>query len=485
MLTKEQVKKIKWYRQSGAGIPFTIGMPFLGMVPFFEKTGFYFPNDLGTFLKTEKGFTFYHYFDYYLTLELTEKLFVLVSNNIQFYENFKKDFYKAGPRSEEIGLKILEMPIKSTEFKRGYDYFVKESLRFWADSLYLDFFDPFENKVIAFIFGDKLPEKEQINVLLSPDDLSNFQQEQKELLEICERSGGRIDERIKDALKEHSRKYYWLKNDYEKIEYLDEKYYLKELEKLFNKPHLALDIKRGLERFRKNQEAKKNLIIKLDLDKETIKRLNFFNWVTFYRDERKRFNQIGNYILIKILKKIHQEMGIELEALKYAMPNEIIQIIDEDKNALAELEKRKGEGVVVFADKDKPIEVISGRIAREYFDIVEKTIKAAEIRGMTASAGKALGTARIILSQSDFIKMRKGDVLVASNTRPEYVPIMKKAVAIVTDEGGITSHAAIVSRELGIPCITGTQVATRSLKDGDLIDVNANHGLIKIIKKAE
>jgi pyruvate,water dikinase len=55
----------------------------------------------------------------------------------------------------------------------------------------------------------------------------------------------------------------------------------------------------------------------------------------------------------------------------------------------------------------------------------------------------------------------------------------------VTDEGGITSHAAIVSRELNIPCITGTQVATRSLQDGDLIDVNADHGLVKIIKKAE
>ena len=62
MLTKEQVRKIKWYRQSGAGIPFTIGIPFLAMIPFYEKTGFYFPNDLATFLKTDKGFTFYHYF---------------------------------------------------------------------------------------------------------------------------------------------------------------------------------------------------------------------------------------------------------------------------------------------------------------------------------------------------------------------------------------------------------------------------------------
>jgi len=485
MLTKEEVNKIKWYRQSGAGIPFTIGMPFLGMIPFYKKTGFYFPNDLATFLKTENGFTFYHYFNYYLIFEQTKKLFDLVENNPKLFEDLKKDFYEAARKSEEVGLNILEKSVKSTEFQEGYESFVQESERFWADSLFLDFFDPFENKVIEFIFSDKMPEKNQINILLSPDDLSNFQQEQKELLAIYEKSAGKINVEIKQDLREHSQKYYWLKNDYEKVEFLNEAYFEKELKKLFNKPRLVLDIKKGLNKFQETQKAKKNLIKNLGLDEKTIKRLNFFNSIAFFRDERKRFNQIGDYVLIKVIKKIHQEMGVEFEALKYAMPNEINSIIDGDAKILSELKKRNGEGVVVFANKGEPIEVVSGKIAREYFDIAEKTIKASEIKGMTVSPGKAIGTARIILSQADFGKMRKGDVLVASNTRPEYVPIMKKAVAIVTDEGGITSHAAIISRELGIPCITGTQVATRSLKDGDLIDVNANHGLIKIIKKAE
>ena len=69
-------------------------------------------------------------------------------------------------------------------------------------------------------------------------------------------------------------------------------------------------------------------------------------------------------------------------------------------------------------------------------------------------------------------------------TRPEFVPLMKKALAVVTDEGGITCHAAIVSRELRIPCITGTKNATRILKDGDLIEVDADNGVVKIIKRA-
>ena len=66
-------------------------------------------------------------------------------------------------------------------------------------------------------------------------------------------------------------------------------------------------------------------------------------------------------------------------------------------------------------------------------------------------------------------------------TRPEYLPAMKKSLAIVTDEGGITSHAAIVSRELKIPCIIGTKTATQVLKDGDLVQVNANHGQVTVL----
>jgi pyruvate,water dikinase len=68
-------------------------------------------------------------------------------------------------------------------------------------------------------------------------------------------------------------------------------------------------------------------------------------------------------------------------------------------------------------------------------------------------------------------------------TRPEFVPLMKKASAIVTAEGGITCHAAIVSRELGIPCVIGTKNATKVLKTGDEIEVDAEKGIVKILSK--
>ena len=71
----------------------------------------------------------------------------------------------------------------------------------------------------------------------------------------------------------------------------------------------------------------------------------------------------------------------------------------------------------------------------------------------------------------------------AGMTTPEYLPAMEKAAAIVTDEGGINSHAAILSREFGIPCIVGTKIATKIIKENELIEVNANHGVVKKLKK--
>ena len=81
-------------------------------------------------------------------------------------------------------------------------------------------------------------------------------------------------------------------------------------------------------------------------------------------------------------------------------------------------------------------------------------------------------------------KMNKGDILVSIATDPDIVPAMKKAAAIVTEQGGVTSHAAIVSRELRIPCVIGTKIATKVLKDNDLVEVDATKGIIKILKKS-
>jgi pyruvate,water dikinase len=100
------------------------------------------------------------------------------------------------------------------------------------------------------------------------------------------------------------------------------------------------------------------------------------------------------------------------------------------------------------------------------------------LTGISASPGVGVGVVKKLDSAKEINKVKKGDVLVTTMTDPNYVPAMKKAVAIVTDKGGRTSHAAIVSRELGIPCVVGSELATTVLKEGDKITVNGYKGLV-------
>jgi pyruvate,water dikinase len=100
------------------------------------------------------------------------------------------------------------------------------------------------------------------------------------------------------------------------------------------------------------------------------------------------------------------------------------------------------------------------------------------VRGLGAAPGQACGPVRVIASMADAAGFGEGDVLVAHMTAPDWVPLMRRASGIVTDSGGMTCHAAIVSRELGVPCIVGTSDATSKLRDGEVVTVDATHGAV-------
>ncbi len=100
------------------------------------------------------------------------------------------------------------------------------------------------------------------------------------------------------------------------------------------------------------------------------------------------------------------------------------------------------------------------------------------VRGLGAAPGMAVGAVRVIRARGDAGELNDGEILVTHMTTPDWVPLMRKAAAIVTDSGGMTCHAAIVSRELGIPCVVGTVEATRALHDGELVTVDAGSGVV-------
>jgi pyruvate,water dikinase len=100
------------------------------------------------------------------------------------------------------------------------------------------------------------------------------------------------------------------------------------------------------------------------------------------------------------------------------------------------------------------------------------------LKGVGASSGKARGKVRIVSSPSDFTDFEEGDVLVTRLTDPKMTILMNKAAAIVCDIGGVTSHPAIVSREMGIPCVVATRDATKLLKNGQAITVDGDGGVV-------
>lgn len=100
------------------------------------------------------------------------------------------------------------------------------------------------------------------------------------------------------------------------------------------------------------------------------------------------------------------------------------------------------------------------------------------LKGLPASPGAAIGTVRIVNDRKELHNVKPGDILVSKMTSPDYVPVMKKTAGIITDAGGMTCHAAIIARELGIPCIVGTIEATKILKSGMLVRIDATNGFV-------
>jgi phosphohistidine swiveling domain-containing protein len=125
----------------------------------------------------------------------------------------------------------------------------------------------------------------------------------------------------------------------------------------------------------------------------------------------------------------------------------------------------------IFLDKEvDKIEKIVG--TKNTVDIIE---------GQTAYKGKIKGIARIVFNPSEKNLFEKGDILVTGMTRPEFLPLLIKAAGFVTDSGGLLSHAAISARELKKPCIIGTKTATKMIKNGDEVEIDADNGVVRII----
>ncbi len=123
-------------------------------------------------------------------------------------------------------------------------------------------------------------------------------------------------------------------------------------------------------------------------------------------------------------------------------------------------------------------------IALTHKHILKVEDGATEVKGICASKGKVTGRAVVVFETSEFHRVRDGDILFTVMTRPEFLPVMYKAAAFVCDEGGLTSHAAIVAREMKKPCVIATRMGTKVVREGDMVEVDADKGIVRILERA-
>lgn len=270
---------------------------------------------------------------------------------------------------------------------------------------------------------------------------------------------------------------------------------VKEVEKIFldltanTKPSIIekSDIKLLENNARVQERIKKHL----NLSEKTLHFVKVIKDLSWHRLNHTRiFWTNCQNIEYKIFDIICKRIKVTPNQLKLCLPKDVFNILKNNKitEGLSQELKNRND-FFLLKTNNKECEIYSGKNARNIFVemVSEKDYNSlTEVKGVPANIGTIRGKARVFKNETFELKkclfeMKKGEILIIQNTWPELLPICAKASAIVTNEGGICSHGAVVSREFNIPCVVGTIVATKVFKTGDIVEVDGEKGLIKKI----
>jgi phosphohistidine swiveling domain-containing protein len=400
--------------------------------------------------------------------------------NKEYYKKFecvRSNLAKQVCFLEKNDLKKLSF----TKFKVIFNQFFKVYKEFWNIVIVPE--------VLAYAASRLLEaEIKKAKLELNNDDLSQLTvfsersfllDEEYELIKIAQQVIRGQD--IRKSLAQHLNKYHWILNGYHGVREIDEQFFEGRLEELLASGNIEKK-RQNLEKYTLITNKKfLDLIKKYKLNPRIIALAKLSGRAAYLQDIRKADTLKAMAVIVKKLyQRLADEWNLGLIDSLYINCAEINKWQKGEK-LQKEINKRKiayrlimqNNKISFTADN---VLTVENEIERAYFANEEK-----EIRGVVACSGNAQGRVKIIKSSQDMKYFNYGDILVTIMTSPDFVVVMKKAAAIITDEGGLTSHAAIISRELEKPCIVGTRSASRILKDGDLVEVDANLGVVRKI----
>lgn len=344
---------------------------------------------------------------------------------------------------------------------------------FWDPSLIHEFFDPVSDELVIDLLKQNPSPKisvKEFKKLCMPTVLSAAQKELYDFYTAMQTEKG---------LAQHAGKYYWIQTGWAGSKPLDIHFFKEKKARLLDEHVDPKKEKKKLDDFLEELDRdKKDILKKHKLSPRLRDAAAFFQRMSSWREERKVASSKINYYLDVWLTKYLDGIAFEKKLAYFATPEEVL--LQKPTSAFKKELLERSKTHVLFAKHDKPT-FVTGPSAEHWIRRFRQATqpKANRLYGSVANPGKAEGIVNIILTVEDMKQFHKGNILIAPMTRPEYLPAMKKAAAIVTEEGGITSHAAIVSRELGVPCVVGVQHATQVFTDEDSVFVNADHGIVE------
>jgi phosphohistidine swiveling domain-containing protein len=315
--------------------------------------------------------------------------------------------------------------------------------------------------------------KNEAAMIFATSKKSFFQEEHENLLKIAEKYKKNPDS-FERELEKHAKKYYYLPTGF----YTEKIYVKKDFKTRLYHMIQAKEKPSVMRKMQIKEINKRTALIKKMRPSDSEKRiLEFASICTYFKDYLRANQNRLHWNNLKLFQEVGRRTKNNYMDIAGLSCAEIVGIL----KARRKIKKRKSG--VMYHDKqrmralfNKDADYLMQKI-NSYFAVKPTQL----IKGIIANPGKAQG--KVVIAEKNSKIGKRGFVLVATMTTPDLMPLMRKSAAIITDEGGLTSHAAIVARELGKPCIIGTKFATKVLKDGDIIEVDANKGVVKILNK--
>lgn len=502
-LTKKFIATQQWYRQGGAAVMWYVSPPwsiFTALTVFGKRIPVTFRNMTGHNVKD--FFTMYwtvpsmhRVAGYYVKKQFANTSFIK-----RIRANWNNDIV---PSLDRMIVELRDTDLRTLsdrEFTQRFRRFVAQYRFAWSESIFHDAFDLVATELIRdeLLKGPHNVSQNDLECLLAPTEPLVMQREQHGLARLAASAlGNRRLARLIGAqawndvravfpdfftrVLAHQRAFFWMYNDYEHVVDIPISSFLQRIRHLLRHPaELRRDLKCvGLIRRTGSKKGRLMRVLKLTPRQRAI--VELLTTIQIWRDERKAMSQRAHTAMRQFGVECMRRGKLPENELRCAFYWDWNRVLRPSTTFRKELRTR-AKGIIHRVEGTTTRTIAIGPICNSYKRLFDERIRRGELRGMPAYTGIVRGRAKIILNQADFPRFKVGDVLITPNTRPEYVPIMKKAAAIITEEGGITSHAAIVSRELKIPAVVGVQGILDAVRDGDRVEVDASKGVVRKLR---